>query len=358
MYTLTLEITKRCNLKCRYCYVQKNEDMMQLDVGYKSIDISLRQAKKTNDKTLLIYFIGGEPLLKYDSIKKYCEYAKEKAEKCGVKVKFSITSNGILFNEDILDYFIANKFALKISLDGMEEVHNRNRCYENGTGSYEAVYKNINKLKKYEYETGVSVSIAQVVCPNTCNQLFDSVRFIKNMGFSVLETSINVYEDWSEKSIEQLKNQIKEAFYWYKDIKGSGSKFYWNFIEARIRAYANSSCFYRCRAGINSLFVNEYGEFFPCTEVDENVKIGDFQQGIDIKKARKLLEIKDSENQDCLECREYKQCTACKCIMVNYDLHRDFYKVPLIECEITKMLYEILRKNFSEKQFDILRISS
>lgn len=58
MYTLTLEITKRCNLKCRYCYVQKNEDMMQLDVGYKSIDISLRQAKKTNDKTLLIYFIG------------------------------------------------------------------------------------------------------------------------------------------------------------------------------------------------------------------------------------------------------------------------------------------------------------
>lgn len=95
-----------------------------------------------------------------------------------------------------------------------------------------------------------------------------------------------------------------------------------------------------------------------CTEVDENVKIGDFQQGIDIKKARKLLEIKDSENQDCLECREYKQCTACKCIMVNYDLHRDFYKVPLIECEITKMLYEILRKNFSEKQFDILRISS
>ena len=89
-----------------------------------------------------------------------------------------------------------------------------------------------------------SVSIAQVVCPNTCNQLFDSVRFIKNMGFSVLETSINVYEDWSEKSIEQLKNQIKEAFYWYKDIKGSGSKFYWNFIEARIRAYANSSCFY------------------------------------------------------------------------------------------------------------------
>lgn len=87
MYTLTLEITKRCNLKCRYCYVQKNEDMMQLDVGYKSIDISLRQAKKTNDKTLLIYFIGGEPLLKYDSIKKYCEYAKEKAEKCGVKVK-------------------------------------------------------------------------------------------------------------------------------------------------------------------------------------------------------------------------------------------------------------------------------
>ena len=221
MYTLTLEITKRCNLKCRYCYVQKNEDMMQLDVGYKSIDISLRQAKKTNDKTLLIYFIGGEPLLKYDSIKKYCEYAKEKAEKCGVKVKFSITSNGILFNEDILDYFIANKFALKISLDGMEEVHNRNRCYENGKGSYEAVYKNINKLKKYEYETGVSVSIAQVVCPNTCNQLFDSVRFIKNMGFSVLETSINVYEDWSEKSIEQLKNQIKEAFYWYKDIKGN-----------------------------------------------------------------------------------------------------------------------------------------
>ena len=51
MYTLTLEITKRCNLKCRYCYVQKNEDMMQLDVGYKSIDISLRQAKKTNVQT-------------------------------------------------------------------------------------------------------------------------------------------------------------------------------------------------------------------------------------------------------------------------------------------------------------------
>lgn len=86
------------------------------------------------------------------------------------------------------------------------------------------------------------------------------------------------------KSRWTIKEQIKEAFYWYKDIKGSGSKFYWNFIEARIRAYANSSCFYRCRAGINSLFVNEYGEFFPLYRSRENVKIGDFQQGIDIKK--------------------------------------------------------------------------
>ena len=56
-----------------------------------------------------------------------------------------------------------------------------------------------------------------------------------------LQTSINVYEDWSEKSVEQLKNQIKEAFYWYKDIKGSGSKFYWNFIEARIRGLCKYS---------------------------------------------------------------------------------------------------------------------
>lgn len=56
MYTLTLEITKRCNLKCRYCYVQKNEDMMQLDVGYKSIDISLRQAKKTMINIIDIFY--------------------------------------------------------------------------------------------------------------------------------------------------------------------------------------------------------------------------------------------------------------------------------------------------------------
>lgn len=357
MYTLTLEITKDCNLKCKYCYVHKNKDVMKSIIGRKSIDIAMKEAQKTNDRTLLIYFIGGEPLLNFVSIKEYCEYAKERAEKCGIKTQFSITSNGILLNEEIIDYFIENKFALKISLDGEEGVHNKNRFYESGKGSYDAVCKNVKLLKRYEQITGLKVSVAQVICPNTCDKLLDSVKSIKKMGFHMLETSINVYEDWNSDSIERLKNQIKDAFYWYKNIKSNGSSFYWQFIEARIRAYAIDSCFYRCRAGINSLFVNIYGEFYPCTEVDEMIQIGDFQQGIDIKKVRELLQIKGSKNQDCLVCREYKNCITCKCIMINYDLYRDFYKIPLVECEVTKLLYGLFRISFSENQLNILRMS-
>ena len=119
MYTLSLEIINKCNLNCTYCYLgEKKNTYMSLETAQKAIDIAVHEANKQYDRTLMVYFIGGEPLMAFNLMKDAVGYTKKKCQETNLICKFSTTINGPLVTDEIIDFFVENTFEVKVSLDG------------------------------------------------------------------------------------------------------------------------------------------------------------------------------------------------------------------------------------------------
>ncbi len=107
MYTLSLEIINKCNLNCTYCYLgEKKNTYMSLETAQKVIDIAVHEANKQHDRTLMVYFIGGEPLMAFNLIKDAVDYTKKKCQETNLICKFSTTINGTLVTDEIIDFFV------------------------------------------------------------------------------------------------------------------------------------------------------------------------------------------------------------------------------------------------------------
>ena len=225
MYTLSLEIINKCNLNCTYCYLgEKKNTYMSLETAQKVIDIAVHEANKQHDRTLMVYFIGGEPLMAFNLIKDAVDYTKKKCQETNLICKFSTTINGTLVTDEIIDFFVENTFEVKVSLDGPEYVQNLNRRDYAGNGSFEKIMKNLPLLRKYEQETGNQISVASVVTSNNYQYYAESFQFLLDLGIKKLESGIDYYCSWSDEQIQGLREQMPDthnARRKYKDGKGS-----------------------------------------------------------------------------------------------------------------------------------------
>ena len=192
MYTLSLEIINKCNLNCTYCYLgEKKNTYMSLETAQKAIDIAVHEANKQHDRTLMVYFIGGEPLMAFNLMKDVVDYAKKKCQETNLICKFSTTINGTLVTDEVID--------------GPEYVQNLNRRDYAGTGSFEKIMKNLPLLRKYEQETGNQISVASVVTSNNYQYYAESFQFLLDLGIKKLESGIDYYCSWSDEQIQGLR---------------------------------------------------------------------------------------------------------------------------------------------------------
>ncbi|MFB6088222.1 MAG: radical SAM protein, partial [Candidatus Aenigmatarchaeota archaeon] len=141
--------TLRCNQKCLYCHseVPGNTNSEKYDLEWQTAKKIIDFSMKSNSNILRYEFQGGEPLLNYKTIEKIINYAKELAVKKNKKVKFTLVSNLTTLDEDILESLSRNNVEISTSLDGPKEIHNANRKYIGGRGTYEDVIENIQLLK-------------------------------------------------------------------------------------------------------------------------------------------------------------------------------------------------------------------
>jgi len=151
---LTLEITQNCNLRCKYCvygedyfyYRSRSNKKMEYEVTKKGIEYVFNIINERNKKEFSLSFYGGEPLLNFEIIKKIVEYSKKLFNKW--KLRFSITTNGTLIDEEIINFLVLNNFQVLISLDGPKDVHDAKRIFTNGKGSFELIMDNLRKILK------------------------------------------------------------------------------------------------------------------------------------------------------------------------------------------------------------------
>lgn len=153
---VVLEVTKKCNHRCRYCNVSGHyasdepttPKHMSPEIAIKAVDFFIRRSQGEAHKgNRAITFYGGEPLLEFPIIRAVVEHTK----KIGVfdQFRFSLTTNGTLLTDDVIRYFAENKITIIISLDGPKESHDRYRVFEGGDGTYDTIVAALLRIKEH-----------------------------------------------------------------------------------------------------------------------------------------------------------------------------------------------------------------
>lgn len=146
---LCLHVAHDCNLKCKYCFAGEGEyhghrSLMSIEVGKKAVDFIIENSK--HRKNIEIDFFGGEPLMNWEMVKETVAYAREREKETGKNFRFTMTTNGVLLNDEIIDYLNENMHNVVLSLDGRPEVNDHMRPTANGKGSYDVILPKFKKL--------------------------------------------------------------------------------------------------------------------------------------------------------------------------------------------------------------------
>jgi len=337
MNTVTLQVTQQCNLRCHYCAYSGNYDNrvhenrdMELETALKAIDLVIDNS--SDSPKIDIGFYGGEPLLKFELIKKCVKYAKTIAE--GKKIVFRMTTNGTLLSGDRAEFLVENDFNLLISIDGPKEHHDKNRIFINSDlGSYDVIMNNIEELtRKYPEYVSRNIAFNAVLDGETefkcAHEFFSSYDTIKD--FSVNFSFVS--GDYTTKEIPY--DDIFDIQYKYERFKvylnklgklslGKTLKIFQDeFINTKDQI-ADRKKFEQifnvehpggpCVPCIRKMFVSVDGTIYPCERVSElsvPMQLGHVKDGvIDIAKA--ILSIGKITEKQCINCWAYRYCIQC-----------------------------------------------
>ncbi|AGF55622.1 uncharacterized protein B0P06_000273 [Clostridium saccharoperbutylacetonicum] len=368
--TITLQITQQCNLRCKYCVYSGDYDtrthsnkMMTIEVAKRSIDFLINNSIDSN--MLNIGFYGGEPLLRYDFIKECIEYAENKAE--GKEISFQITTNATLITPEIVSYFERHNVFLTISLDGNKEAHDKNRVFAtSGCGSFDVIIKNLGEIKKSFPKYFSKILFNTVIDPKndfSCtNNFFTNYETIKDSTISTNLINYNYSKIHVDKNEDFIINWEYELFKLFLYKLGELSKKHITKLQDAYFASIKMTLFDRgvtnlrqrkahpggpCIPGIQRLFVNTDGVFYPCERVSEKseiMKIGNIEDGFDIEKIYKLLNIGKITQDQCKNCYAFYFCGLCAAFADNLtELSKD---IKLNNCESTRKRVENMLKDY------------
>lgn len=333
---IALQVTQNCNLRCNYCVysgsyqnrVHTNK-RMNLDIAFRAIDFLLEHS--INSENLGLGFYGGEPLLEFELIKKSIQYIKAKTNK---EIMFTLTSNATLLNFEIIEFFARNNVYLTISLDGPQEIHDKNRIKNiSSQGSFNDVIKNINLIVDKYPDYAKKVNFNAVVNTDDdfrkINDFFTKTERIKEFSTRInFQTLSNTSKKRkvSEKFIQEYNYEIFKYFMFKlgKAKKNETSKLfdlYFNQIkefDERLKLCAKNVMQDHpsgpCIIGKQRLFVDVEGNLFPCERVSETspiMRIGNIFDGFNINKIKYLMNVGKLTEEKCRKCWAFRLCNIC-----------------------------------------------
>lgn len=310
--SITLMVVQDCNLRCKYCYggdgQYSEKGFMSLDIAKESVDFLMKNSSR--EKVSIVFF-GGEPLVNFTLIKEVVAYSKELGKEYGKDVRFSMTTNATLVNEEIASFLKENKFTITISIDGDEETHNINRYYANKRGSYKDVLKGIEILKKSE----VSIIARGTISPENIN-MTKSVDHLIDLDFKTLFLSeaLNLFD--KEEDFENLNKHYEEMVDQYREYLKNGEydRLYKNKTVKKILDRLGSIGIRNkfCGAMINTITIDKDGYIYPCHRfvANKEYKIGNIRSGIIEDRYEEFVQrdLKLTSREKCFSCWAYKIC--------------------------------------------------
>ena len=200
---LELFLTGDCNLRCDYCFVrEKVPTYMSWEVAKESVNLLFLESRNIEDMTII--FFGGEPLLLWELIEKVVCYAESMGKKFKKKLHFSLTTNGVLLSEKILEFSQRHKIMHLLSIDGDKETHNLHRKFPDGKGTYDLVVSKIPTLKMFQGWLGARMTVT----PETVNRLAKNVKFLYGLGINQFIIGADQDIPWDNTALDEYKKAV------------------------------------------------------------------------------------------------------------------------------------------------------
>ena len=285
---LCLHVAHTCNLNCSYCFASQGKyhgerAIMSFEVGKAALDFLVAHSGTRHN--LEVDFFGGEPLMNFDVVKKLVAYARSIEKAAGKNFRFTLTTNGMLINDDVIDFANREMSNVVLSLDGRKEVHDRFRVDYAGKGSWERI---VPKFQKLVRERGNKNYYMRGTFTHANPDFLKDIQQMLDLGFTELSMEpvvcaaddpsaltqedlpivLEQYEKLAELMIQRRREGRPFTFYHYMiDLKGGPC------IYKRISG---------CGSGTEYMAVTPWGDLYPCHQFvgEEKFRLGDVWNGV------------------------------------------------------------------------------
>ncbi len=345
---LCLHIAHDCNLACRYCFAGEGEykghrALMTYDVGKKALDFLI--ANSGQRRNLEVDFFGGEPLMNFDVVKQLVAYGREQEKIHDKHFRFTLTTNGVLLNDDSMDFANKEMDNVVLSIDGRKEIHDYMRPFRNGQGSYDLI---LPKFKKFADSRNQTKYYVRGTFTHHNLDFAEDIMHLADLGFEQISVEPVVAPkeaDYAirEEDIPQLCKEYDKLAGELIKRRNNGKKV--NFFHFMIDLSGGPCVAKRlsgCGSGTEYLAVTPWGDLYPCHQFvgNEAFLMGNVEEGITKTEIRDEFKLCNVYAKDkCRECFARFYCSG-GCAANSYNFHGKINDAYDIGCELQRKRIE------------------
>ena len=345
---LCLHIAHDCNLACRYCFAEEGEyhgrrALMSFEVGKQALDFLI--ANSGNRKNLEVDFFGGEPLMNWQVVKELVAYGREQEKIHNKNFRFTLTTNGVLLNDEIMEFANQEMGNVVLSIDGRKEVHDFMRPFRKGAGSYDLI---VPKFQKFAESRNQDKYYVRGTFTRHNLDFAKDVLHLADLGFKQIsvepvvappEADYSLREEDIPVICEQYDILAKEIIRRKKE--GNGFNFFHFMIDL-----TGGPCVYKrlsgCGSGTEYLAVTPWGDLYPCHQFvgEEKFLMGNVYDGVtrtDIQEEFKCCNV--YAKKECRDCFARFYCSG-GCAANSYNFHGSITDVYEIGCKLQQKRVE------------------
>ena len=345
---LCLHIAHDCNLACRYCFAEEGEyhgrrALMSFEVGKKALDFLI--ANSGNRRNLEVDFFGGEPLMNWQVVKDLVAYGRQQEKIHDKNFRFTLTTNGVLLNDEIMEFCNREMANVVLSIDGRKEVNDKMRPFRGGKGSYDLILPKFQKFADSRHQEKYYV---RGTFTHNNLDFAEDVFHLADMGFKQISVEPVVAKETEEYALrpEDVPTICAEYDRLAKEMvkrekEGRGFTFFHFMIDL-----TGGPCVYKrlsgCGSGTEYLAVTPWGDLYPCHQFvgEEKFLMGNVDEGVtreDIRDEFKCCNVYTKEK--CRNCFARFYCSG-GCAANAYNFHGDINDAYDLGCELQRKRVE------------------
>ena len=346
---MCLNMTHDCNLRCEYCFASQGtyngeKAFLSFETGKKAFDYLVKNSG--NRKNLEVDFFGGEPLMNFDAIKKLVDYGRSLEKEYNKHFRFTVTTNGVLLDEEKMDYINENMDNVVLSIDGRKETNDRMRKTINKKGSYDLI---VDNYKKFISKRGSKDYFARGTYTSNNLDFSEDVKHMRELGFDKISVEPVVAKDEEKYALKKehvdiLKKEYEKlAEYYIESYKSKDRRFQFFHFNIELEG---GPCIYKrsigCGAGTEYVAVTPSGDLYPCHQFvgNEEFIIGNVEEGITNRAlADKFKNVSVNDKPACRDCWAKYFCSG-GCHANAYNFNKDFTVPYDVGCELEKKRIE------------------